>query len=73
MYFISDEANGEYNLYTFDKDKKTALTAFTSSIKSPIVNANGGKVVFEKDYQLWEYDVASKKSSKLNISIVLVQ
>ncbi len=70
MYFISDEANGEYNLYTFDKDKKTALTAFTSSIKSPIVNANGGKVVFEKDYQLWEYDVAGKKSSKLNISIV---
>ncbi len=70
IYFISDEGNGEYNLYTFDNGKKTALTKFNSSIKTPIVNANGGKVVFEKDYQLWLYDVASKKSEKLNISII---
>ncbi|MEP7319585.1 MAG: hypothetical protein ABI921_12615, partial [Panacibacter sp.] len=69
IYFISDEANGEYNLYSFDDDKKTALTNFSSSIKNPIVNANGGKIVFEKDYQLWMYDVALKKSDKLNISI----
>ncbi|MFL5808356.1 MAG: S41 family peptidase [Flavisolibacter sp.] len=70
IYFISDEANGEYNLYTFENGKKTALTKFTSSIKSPMVNANGGKVVFERDYQLWIYDVASKKAEKLNISIL---
>ncbi|MFI5133114.1 MAG: S41 family peptidase [Chitinophagales bacterium] len=70
IYFISDEANGEYNLYTFESGKKTALTKFNSSIKTPIVNANGGKIVFEKDYQLWLYDAASKKAEKLNISIV---
>ena len=23
IYFISDEANGQYNLYTFDNNKKT--------------------------------------------------
>lgn len=71
IYFISDEANGEYNLYTIQGGKKTALTRFTSSIKSPMVNANGGKVVFEKDYQLWIYDVTEKKSEKLAISIVV--
>lgn len=70
VYFISDEANGEYNLYTLDKGKKTGLTRFTSSIKTPMVNANGGKIVFEKDYQLWIYDVADKKASKLAISLV---
>ena len=70
IYFISDEANGEYNLYTLDNGKKTALTKFSTSIKSPMVNADGGKVVFEKDYQLWIYDVASKKADKLNISIL---
>ncbi|MFL9481222.1 S41 family peptidase [Chitinophagaceae bacterium LWZ2-11] len=70
VYFVSDELNGEYNLYTFENNKKTALTKFTTSIKNPIVNANGGKVVFEKDYQLWIYDVASKKAEKLNISII---
>jgi len=70
LYFISDEINGEYNLYTFDNGKKTALTRFTSSIKAPSVNANGGKIVFEKDYQLWIYDVPAMQYSKLNISIV---
>ncbi len=70
IYFISDEANGEYNLYTFNNGKKTALTKFSSSIKSPIVNANGGKVVFEKDYQLWVYDVNARKESKLPVSII---
>ena len=77
IYFISDEANGEYNLYTFDnarlpdgQGKKKELTKFSSSIKTPSVNANGGKVVFEKDYQLWIYDVKTGKDSKLDISII---
>ena len=70
LYFISDEANGEYNLYTFDNGKKKALTQFSSSIKTPQVNANGGKLVFEKDYQLWLYDVKSDKETRLNISII---
>lgn len=69
IYFISDEANDEYNLYTFLNGKKTALTHFNTSVKSPLVNANGGKIVFEKDYQLYLYDIASGKSNNLNISI----
>jgi tricorn protease len=69
IYFVSDEANGEYNLYTLDNGKKTALTNFPSSIKIPIVNANGGWVVFEKDYQLYVYDVAAGKSARIDISI----
>lgn len=70
IYFISDEANGEYNLYTLENGKKKGLTKFSSSIKTPNVNANGGKVVFEKDYQLWIFDVKSDKESKLNILII---
>lgn len=70
VYFISDEANGEYNLYTLDNGKKKGLTRFPSSIKTPQVNANGGKVVFERDYQLWLYDVRSGKESRLDIAII---
>ncbi|PZR23375.1 MAG: peptidase S41 [Citrobacter freundii] len=70
IYFISDEANGQYNLYTLDNGKKKALTKFSSSIKTPVVNAQGGTIVFEKDYQLWKYDVKSGSESKLNISII---
>lgn len=70
IYFISDEANGEYNLSRLDNGKKKSLTKFSSSIKTPQVNANGGKVVFEKDYQLWLYDVKTDKETKLDIAIV---
>ncbi|TXH22912.1 MAG: peptidase S41 [Chitinophagaceae bacterium] len=62
IYFISDEANGQYNLYTFEGDKKVALTNFKSSIMRPFVNADGTDVVFEKDFQLYRYNINSKKS-----------
>ena len=67
VYFVSDEGNEEYNLYTFANGKKTALTRFETSIKRPFVAADGSTVVFEKDYQLWTYDVATKKSQKISI------
>ena len=70
IYFVSDEANGEYNLYSFDHDKKKALTSFPTSIKSPAVNANGGLVVFEKDYRLFLYNTTDGKSSPLAISVL---
>lgn len=69
LYFISDEANGEYNLYTIQNGKKTALTQFTTSIKTPVVSASGAYIVFEKDYQIWWYNVASKTASPLNIQL----
>ncbi|MDH5036359.1 S41 family peptidase [Chryseobacterium cucumeris] len=69
IYFISDENNGEYNLYKIENGKKTALTQFDTSIKKPFVSADGSKVIFEKDYQLYTYEVASKKTTPLNISL----
>jgi tricorn protease len=69
LYFMSDEANGEYNLYTLQNGQKKALTKFNSSIKTATVNANGGKVIFEKDYQLWLYDVAKGSADKINITV----
>lgn len=70
IYFISDQSNGEYNLYSLNQNTKKALTSFPTSIKSPQVNAEGGKVVFEKDYQLWIYDTRSGKARPLAISII---
>src|SRR5690606_37689168 len=46
------------------------LTSFTTSIKHASVNAGGGSIVFEKDYALWMYDVASAKSRKLSVSVL---
>jgi tricorn protease len=69
LYFASDEANDEYNLYELTQGKKRQLTKFPTSIKTPQVSANGEKVVFEKDYQLWLYDVKSKQSEKIQIQV----
>ena len=70
VFFISDEENGEYNLCVLVNGLKKNCTKFNSSIKTPQVNANGEKVVFEKDYQLWTYDVKSGNAKKLDISII---
>jgi len=69
VYFVSDQSNGEYNLYGLENDQSVRLTNFNTSIKTPQVNANGGKVVFEKDYQLFMYDVSSKRSRKVSINV----
>jgi len=68
-YFLSDELNGEYNLYTFQNGVKTGLTKFEHSIHRPFVNANGGKVIFQKEYQLFIYDIASGQSTKVLVNV----
>jgi tricorn protease len=69
IYFVSDRFNGEYNLYKLENEKKTRLTGFNTSIKTPQVSANGEKIVFEKDYQLFTYSVPDKKIGKVNIKL----
>src|SRR6056297_3371724 len=69
LYFVSDQWNGEYNLYTFRDNKKERLTGFETSMGRPRVSANGEKIVFSKDYQPHLYDVASGQSRPLNIQL----
>jgi tricorn protease len=69
IYFVSDRFNGEYNLYRLENEKKIRLTEFNTSIKTPQVSANGEKIVFEKDYQLFSYSVPDKKIEKVNIKL----
>ncbi len=68
-YFLSDELNGEYNLYTFENGIKKNLTQFENAIHRPFVNADGGKVIFQKEYQLFIYDVASGQTNKVPVSV----
>ncbi len=70
LYFKSDEANGEYNLYTLQNGEKKQLTSFKTSIMWPKVSANGKKIVFRKDYQIYVYDVATRKTSKPTINTI---
>ncbi len=69
IYFVSDQANNEYNLYTFANGKKKQLTSFNHSIKNPRVSASGNYVVFEKGYQVFIYNAATGKTKKVDISL----
>jgi len=70
VYYVSDQLNNEYNLYRLDEgDKPVSLTNFTTSIKQPQVDAKGDKIVFEKDYQIFLYDVSSGKSAAVAIQL----
>lgn len=68
IYFMSDENNGEFNLYTLNKGVRAALTEFPSSIKRPSVSANGQKVIFERDYKLHVYDVNTRQTTPINFT-----
>ncbi len=69
LYFVSDESNGEFNLYRLAGGKKEALTRFETSLRMPQASADGRRVVFEKDYQLWIYEVARKESRRLAVEV----
>jgi len=45
------------------------LTSFKDSIKYPQVSADGSKVVFEKGYRLFIYDVAGNSTHNLNVTL----
>lgn len=70
LYFASDESNGEYNLYTLNGNQKLQLTDFDTSIFYPQVSADGETVVFERDYQIYTYDVSTQSSKQVPIRIL---
>lgn len=69
LYFVSDRDNGEYNLFKLSENTEEQLTSFDTSVITPKVSANGETIVFEKEYQIYTYDVSSGESSKVPISI----
>lgn len=71
LFYASDQGNDEYNLYKFENNKPKQLTSFDESIKKPRISANGDKIVFEKDYQIFLYDVKSGKSNAVAVNINL--
>ena len=70
LYIASDEANSVYNLYILNDGIKKQLTNFETAIGRPQVSANGKKLVFTKDYQVFIYDVESKNTVKPEIKIL---
>jgi tricorn protease len=69
IYFVSDRGNDEFNLYKLINGSSQELTRFETSIKRPRVSTNGKLIVFEKDYQIYSYNVVSGQSSIVPIEL----
>ncbi len=69
LYFISDREGAE-NLYVRSHEGKIQqLTQFRSGrCLWPNISANGKTIVFERDFQIWVYDIASGKTYRPDIS-----
>ena len=68
IYYISDR-NGTENLWvkTVSGEPKQ-LTHFTKGrVLWPTLSGNGKTLVFERDFKIWKYDLASGKTSEVNI------
>lgn len=70
LYFMSDR-NGSQNLWSKPlKGQATMLTAFKDGrVLWPSMSNNGKTIVFERDFQIWSYDIASKKVSPVAIRL----
>jgi len=69
IYYASDEYNDVYNLFIIKEGSSKRLTDFKSAIGRPQVSANGKKVVFTKDYQVFVYDTETSTTQKPIINI----
>ena len=69
IYYVSDRG-GAQNLWVKTiKGTANKLTNFTTGrVLWPEIAANGKTIVFERDFKIWKFDVASAKASEVSIT-----
>ncbi len=70
IYYVSDR-NGKQNLWSKPLNgQPVMLTSFTSGrVLWPSMGHTGRTIVFERDFQIWTYDIASKQAAPLAIRL----
>ncbi|UFH55590.1 S41 family peptidase [Spirosoma sp. KNUC1025] len=70
LYYVSDR-NQTQNLYAHPiGGKPTMLTSFTNGrVIWPSISSDGRTIVFERDFGLWKYDIASRQASPISIRL----
>lgn len=63
LYFVGDANSKAFNLFRLQDGKAEQLTHFEQSIYTPSISANGEKIAFVKDYQIYIYDVTARTST----------
>jgi tricorn protease len=69
IFYMSDR-DGHENLWSKPiSGEGKQLTKFTDGrVLWPAISRNGNTIVFERNFQIWKYDVSSAKASQVSIS-----
>ena len=70
LYYVSDR-NQSQNLWAHPlSGKPTQLTTFTNGrVVWPSISYDGRTIVFERDFGLWKYDMASRQTTPLSVRL----
>ena len=70
LYYVSDR-NQTQNLYSQPiAGKQTMLTSFTNGrVLWPTLSYDGKNIVFERDFGLWKYDIASRQATPISVHL----
>jgi Tol biopolymer transport system component/C-terminal processing protease CtpA/Prc len=70
LYYVSDRG-GKQNLWSKPlRGQPTMLTSFKDGrVIWPAISHDGKSIVFERDFQIWKYDVVSKQASPVAIQL----
>ncbi len=70
LYFVSDR-NGQQNLWSKPlKGQPIMLTNFTNGRALwPSISRDGRTIVFERDFQIWTHDIATKQTAPVAIRL----
>jgi Tol biopolymer transport system component len=68
LYFVSDRTGPE-NLWSMPLyGKAKQLTSFSKGrVLWPTISGNGGTIVFERNFAIWKYDIATGRASEISI------
>lgn len=70
MYFVSDRT-GTQNLWVSNAGNAKQLTKFANGrVLWPSISYNGESIVFERDFKIWKYDIASGVAAVIDINLI---
>ncbi|MDA7951610.1 MAG: DPP IV N-terminal domain-containing protein [Pirellulaceae bacterium] len=72
IYFVS-ERGGFFNLWRMDTNGKNLAQVTNHNIdgvQNPSISPDGSTIIYENEFELWLYSVASGKTSKLSVDLI---
>lgn len=70
VYYISDQSGAQNIWMRSLNGKSSQITDFKKGrVLWPTISANANSIVFERDFKIWKYDIATKQAAAVSIAL----